>query len=72
MAREGNPLPVFSWEYKEKIAGASWIPWNSEVRTYHSGVYSEPSQTCKVGFFAIIINGFQPVAFFTKSSILDV
>ena len=41
VAKEGNPLPTFSWEYKEENAETSWIPWNSEVRTYlmNSGIF---------------------------------
>ena len=45
MAKEGNPLPTFSWEYKEENAETSWIPWNSEVRTYlmNSGIFRTQS-----------------------------
>ena len=32
-AKEGNPLPTFSWEYREEIEEEPWTPWNSEVRT---------------------------------------
>ena len=47
MAMEGNPLPTFSWEYKEEIAGTSWIPWKSKVRTYliNSGIFRSQSDS---------------------------
>ena len=34
-------------------------------------VYSEPYQTCKNELFIKIVNGFQPLTVFAKSSILN-
>ena len=34
--------------------------------------YSEPCQTSKIELFAKIVNGFQPLTIFAKSSVLDV
>ena len=37
-----------------------------------SEAYSEPSQTSKIELFEKVVNGFQPLTIFEKSSILDV
>ena len=47
------------------------LDWLATLNAF-SEAYSEPSQTSKMELFVKIINGWKPLTFLTKSSILDV
>ena len=42
------------------------------IVVFKSDSYSEPYQTCKMEFFAKIVNDLKPLAIFAKISILDI
>ena len=49
-----------------------WIKLSARYATSIPEVYSEASQTSKIKLFVKIVNGFQPLTIFVKSSILNV
>ena len=48
------------------------ISWEISLNLSKSGAYSEPYQTSKMELFAKIVNDFQPLTIFAKSSVVDV
>ena len=66
------------WFLYEGNTGIQWVKFKfvfgyfAVAHQWKSEVYPDPSWTSKIGLFAKIINGFQPLTIFAKSSILDV
>ena len=49
------------------------IPCVQRENVWHTAkAYLEPSQTSKIELFVEMVNGFEPLTIFVKSSILDV